>query len=21
MAGDAAHTHPPYGGFGLNNGL
>ena len=20
-AGDAAHTHPPYGGFGLNNGL
>jgi 2-polyprenyl-6-methoxyphenol hydroxylase-like FAD-dependent oxidoreductase/predicted lipoprotein with Yx(FWY)xxD motif len=21
IAGDAAHTHPPYGGFGLNNGL
>jgi 2-polyprenyl-6-methoxyphenol hydroxylase-like FAD-dependent oxidoreductase len=21
VAGDAAHTHPPYGGFGLNNGL
>jgi 2-polyprenyl-6-methoxyphenol hydroxylase-like FAD-dependent oxidoreductase len=20
IAGDAAHTHPPYGGFGLNNG-
>src|SRR5215510_7816046 len=19
--GDAAHSHPPYGGFGLNNGL
>jgi len=21
IAGDAAHSHPPYGGFGLNNGL
>ena len=21
IAGDAAHAHPPYGGFGLNNGL
>ena len=21
VAGDAAHTHPPYGGFGLNNGV
>jgi 2-polyprenyl-6-methoxyphenol hydroxylase-like FAD-dependent oxidoreductase len=21
IAGDAAHTHPPYGGFGVNNGL
>jgi 2-polyprenyl-6-methoxyphenol hydroxylase-like FAD-dependent oxidoreductase len=21
LAGDAAHTHPPYGAFGLNNGL
>ena len=21
IAGDAAHTHPPYGGYGLNNGL
>jgi 2-polyprenyl-6-methoxyphenol hydroxylase-like FAD-dependent oxidoreductase len=21
IAGDAAHTHPPYGGFGLNTGL
>ncbi|HEY7246967.1 MAG TPA: FAD-dependent monooxygenase [Xanthobacteraceae bacterium] len=21
IAGDAAHTHPPYGAFGLNNGL
>jgi 2-polyprenyl-6-methoxyphenol hydroxylase-like FAD-dependent oxidoreductase len=21
VAGDAAHSHPPYGGFGLNNGL
>jgi hypothetical protein len=21
IAGDAAHNHPPYGGFGLNNGL
>lgn len=21
IAGDAAHTHPPYGGFGLNNGI
>jgi 2-polyprenyl-6-methoxyphenol hydroxylase-like FAD-dependent oxidoreductase len=21
IAGDAAHTHPPYGGHGLNNGL
>ena len=21
LAGDAAHSHPPYGGFGLNNGL
>ena len=21
IAGDASHTHPPYGGFGLNNGL
>ncbi len=21
LAGDAAHAHPPYGGFGLNNGL
>lgn len=21
IAGDAAHTHPPYGGFGLNNGV
>lgn len=21
LAGDASHTHPPYGGFGLNNGL
>ncbi len=21
IAGDAAHTHPPYGSFGLNNGL
>jgi hypothetical protein len=21
LAGDAAHTHPPYGGFGVNNGL
>ena len=21
IAGDAAHGHPPYGGFGLNNGL
>jgi 2-polyprenyl-6-methoxyphenol hydroxylase-like FAD-dependent oxidoreductase len=21
IAGDAAHTHPPYGGFGLNNGM
>ncbi|HLF80051.1 MAG TPA: FAD-dependent monooxygenase, partial [Dehalococcoidia bacterium] len=21
IAGDAAHQHPPYGGFGLNNGL
>jgi 2-polyprenyl-6-methoxyphenol hydroxylase-like FAD-dependent oxidoreductase len=21
LAGDAAHTHPPYGGFGLNTGL
>jgi hypothetical protein len=21
IAGDAAHTHPPYGGFGLNNSL
>jgi hypothetical protein len=21
IAGDAAHSHPPYGGYGLNNGL
>ena len=21
IAGDAAHSHPPYGGFGVNNGL
>jgi 2-polyprenyl-6-methoxyphenol hydroxylase-like FAD-dependent oxidoreductase len=21
IAGDAAHSHPPYGGFGLNNGI
>lgn len=21
IAGDSAHSHPPYGGFGLNNGL
>jgi len=21
VAGDAAHSHPPYGGFGVNNGL
>jgi hypothetical protein len=21
ISGDAAHSHPPYGGFGLNNGL
>jgi 2-polyprenyl-6-methoxyphenol hydroxylase-like FAD-dependent oxidoreductase len=21
IAGDASHSHPPYGGFGLNNGL
>jgi 4-hydroxyisophthalate hydroxylase len=21
IAGDAAHSHPPYGGFGLNNGM
>ena len=21
IAGDAAHSHPPYGGFGLNSGL
>ncbi|GGI07532.1 FAD-dependent monooxygenase [Egicoccus halophilus] len=21
IAGDAAHTHPPYGGYGLNNGM
>jgi 4-hydroxyisophthalate hydroxylase len=21
LAGDAAHSHPPYGGFGVNNGL
>ncbi len=21
IAGDAAHGHPPYGGFGLNNGM
>ena len=21
IAGDAAHSHPPYGGFGLNTGL
>jgi 4-hydroxyisophthalate hydroxylase len=21
IAGDAAHSHPPYGGFGLNNGV
>jgi len=21
IAGDAAHSHPPYGGFGINNGL
>jgi 4-hydroxyisophthalate hydroxylase len=21
VAGDAAHSHPPYGGYGLNNGL
>jgi 2-polyprenyl-6-methoxyphenol hydroxylase-like FAD-dependent oxidoreductase len=21
IAGDAAHSHPPYGGYGINNGL
>ena len=21
IAGDACHSHPPYGGFGLNSGL